>query len=129
MKRIKNLFVGDTAGGMMLMVSAVLSMLIMNSALSDGFVRLLHVPFRFGFGDAPLALSVQHWINDGLMAIFFLLIGLELKREIKSGYLSKIDQLILPAVAAVGGMCVPALIYTLFNVTDPVAAHGCACGY
>ena len=125
-QRLKTIFIGDTAGGVMLLLSAVASMIIMNSAGAPFFQGLMHIPLSIGVGGSPLTLSLHDWINDGLMAIFFFLIGMEIKREIKAGHLARLDQLMLPAVAAVGGMAVPALIYTLFNGMDPATQHGWA---
>jgi NhaA family Na+:H+ antiporter len=125
-QRLKTIFIGDTAGGVMLLLSAVASMIIMNSAGAPFFQGLMHIPLSIGIGAAPLTLSLHDWINDGLMAIFFFLIGMEIKREIKAGHLARLDQLMLPAVAAAGGMAVPALIYTLFNGMDPATQHGWA---
>jgi NhaA family Na+:H+ antiporter len=126
MHRLKSIFIGDTAGGVMLLLSAVASMMIMNSAGADLFQKLMHIPLSIGVGAAPLTLSLHDWIHDGVMAIFFFLIGMEIKREIKAGHLARLDQLMLPAVAAAGGMAVPALIYTLFNGMDPATQHGWA---
>jgi NhaA family Na+:H+ antiporter len=124
--RLKNIFIGDTAGGVMLLLSATLSMMIMNSAGSELFQALMHTPLSIGISSAPLTLSLHDWINDGLMAIFFFLVGMEIKREVKAGHLARFDQLMLPAVAAAGGMAVPALIYTLFNGMDPATQNGWA---
>jgi len=98
----------------------------MNSAGSALFQGLMHTPQSIGISSAPLTLSLHDWINDGLMAIFFFLVGMEIKREVKAGHLARFDQLMLPAVAAAGGMAVPALIYTLFNGMDPATQNGWA---
>ena len=77
-------------------------------------------------GSLEIEKSLQHWVNDGLMAIFFLLIGLEVKREVLEGHLSTVSQVTLPIVAAIGGMAVPAAIYIYFNAGDPTAIDGWA---
>ncbi len=123
---IKAFFDHEAAGGIVLVVAAVLGLVLMNSPASTLYETLLetHVPV----GLAPFALdkSVLHWINDGLMAIFFFLVGLEIKRELVVGELSTVKQASLPAIAALGGMLVPALIYAAINWGDPVALRGWA---
>jgi NhaA family Na+:H+ antiporter len=123
---IKAFFDHEAAGGIVLVVAAVLGLALMNSPAGRLYEALLetHVPI----GVAPFALdkSVLHWINDGLMAIFFFLVGLEIKRELVVGELSTVKQASLPAIAALGGMLMPALIYTAINWGDPVALRGWA---
>ena len=97
----------ETAGGLVLMAAATLAMVLANSPLLDAYDGALH--------SKVAGISVLHWINDGLMAIFFLLVGLEIKREFLLGELSSWQQRILPALAAVGGMAVPALVYVALN--------------
>lgn len=123
----------EAAGGILLMMSAILAVVIANSPLQPFYTYLLEeVDLTIGFsshdGLSALALSkpLLLWINDGLMAIFFFLVGLEIKREMMEGELSSRDRALLPALAAVGGMCVPALIYYFFNQHDPVAIQGWA---
>lgn len=116
----------EAAGGLVLVIAALLALLASNSPLAGLYGGFLdtHVGVRIG----PLALdkSLLHWINDGLMAIFFFLVGLEIKRELLQGELSSFGQAALPFVAAVGGMAVPALIYVAINTGDPVALRGWA---
>ncbi|MTD94912.1 Na+/H+ antiporter NhaA [Hyphomicrobium sp. xq] len=123
---MKAFFDHEAAGGIVLVIAAVLGLVLMNSPASSLYEALLetHVPV----GLAPFALdkSVLHWINDGLMAIFFFLVGLEIKRELVVGELSTVKQASLPAIAALGGMLVPALIYAAINWGDPVALRGWA---
>jgi NhaA family Na+:H+ antiporter len=123
---IKAFFEHEAAGGIVLVVAAVLGLVLMNSPAGSLYEALLetHVPI----GLAPFALdkSVLHWINDGLMAIFFFLVGLEIKRELVVGELSTVKQASLPVIAALGGMLMPALIYTAVNWGDPVALRGWA---
>ena len=108
----------EASGGIVLMTVAVLAIVIANSALSDEYFHLLHIYI------GPL--SLQHWINDALMAVFFLLVGLEIKREMLDGQLSSWSRRILPGAAAAGGMAVPALVFLYFNWTDPATARGWA---
>lgn len=108
----------EASGGIVLMTVAVLAIVIANSALSDVYFHLLHIYI------GPL--SLQHWINDALMAVFFLLVGLEIKREMLDGQLSSWSRRILPGAAAAGGMAVPALVFLYFNWTDPATARGWA---
>ena len=109
---------GEASGGIVLMVAAVLALIVANSALAPWYFDALH-----GYV-GPL--SVSHWINDGLMALFFLLVGLEIKREMLDGQLSTWPRRILPGIAAAGGMAAPALIYVALNLDDPEALRGWA---
>ncbi len=126
LKMLKEFLRLESSGGILLMASAAAALLIVNSPLAVYYDKLLSTYLTVelaGYGvDKPLLL----WINDGLMALFFLLVGLEIKREILEGQLSSRAQASLPAIAAVGGMVVPALIYFLINRADPVAARGWA---
>lgn len=115
---IRNFFKLESAGGIILVIAAVVAMTIANSPLNDVYQGVLH--------SYVMGMSVSHWINDGLMAVFFLLIGLEVKRELLEGALKSRETAIFPAIAAVGGMLAPALIYVLFNAGDPEAIQGWA---
>jgi NhaA family Na+:H+ antiporter len=108
------------------MAAAVLAIIADNSPLAPYYDLLLGTPVVLAIGDFTLAKPLILWINDGLMAVFFFLIGLELKRELKTGALSTRDQALLPLVAAVGGMAVPALIYVLINSPNPEALRAWA---
>jgi NhaA family Na+:H+ antiporter len=108
----------SAAGGLVLMGAAALALVIANSPLAPTYFAALH-----GYL-GPL--SVQHWINDALMAVFFLLVGLEIKREVLDGQLSTWNRRILPGVAAAGGMLFPALIFLAFNWSDPTTSRGWA---
>jgi NhaA family Na+:H+ antiporter len=116
----------ESAGGLLLVGAAIVSMLIANSPLAEFFDGILQSKLTVtleGYGiNKPLLL----WINDGLMAIFFLMVGLELKREVLEGQLSSLDQIVLPVLAAIGGLVVPALIYWFVNQDDPMALNGWA---
>ena len=111
----------QTTSGILLMGCAVIALLIANSPLHDGYENFLHTAISFGFGNHQFSLSIHHWINEALMALFFLIMGLELKREILVGELSSPRQALLPIMAAIGGMVIPALCYFAFNQEGPGA--------
>lgn len=110
-------FNSSQSSGIILMICVFLSLLLANSSLGPGFVEILQT--KIGFESLHLDYSIATWINDGLMTIFFLLVGLEIKREMVEGELSSFKNASLPIFAAVGGMLVPALIYTVFNYGQP----------
>lgn len=116
----------DAASGIVLLGAAVLALILQNSPLSFLYDGLLGTPVTIGVGNLMIDKALLLWINDGLMAIFFFLVGLEIKRELMVGELSTARQAALPVIAAVGGMLVPALIYSWINWTDDVALHGWA---
>jgi len=116
----------EAASGLLLIAAAILALVINNSPLSYLYSGLLDVPVAVQVGALNIAKPLLLWINDGLMALFFLLIGLEVKREVVDGHLSKPSQVILPATAAVGGMVIPALIYWFINRDNPAAVAGWA---
>ncbi|HEX6383896.1 MAG TPA: Na+/H+ antiporter NhaA [Anaerolineae bacterium] len=116
----------ESASGLILIGMAILAMLLVNSAPAYLYDALLETPFEVRLGSLEVAKPLLLWINDGLMAIFFLLIGLEVKREILDGQLSSPSQVALPGIGAVGGIVVPVLIYVWLNRADPVALNGWA---
>ncbi|MHC2147599.1 Na+/H+ antiporter NhaA [Pseudomonas sp. 210_17 TE3656] len=116
----------EAASGLLLIAAAALALIINNSPLSYLYNGLLDVPVVAQIGALKIAKPLLLWINDGLMALFFLLIGLEVKREIIDGHLSKPSQIVLPGAAAIGGMVVPALIYWFLNKDNPAAVAGWA---
>ncbi|HBC58482.1 MAG TPA: Na+/H+ antiporter NhaA [Gammaproteobacteria bacterium] len=116
----------EAASGILILFAAILAMIVENSPLDIWYDALLGIPVVIQFGELKIAKPLLLWINDGLMAIFFFLIGLEIKREVLAGELSKPSRVILPAVAALGGMAVPAIIYSVINWGDPVAMKGWA---
>ena len=116
----------EAASGLLVMAGAVLAMIAENSPAHSLYGQLLSIPVEIRFGQFQIAKPLLLWVNDGLMAVFFLLVGLEIKREILEGELSEPSRIILPAVAAVGGMAIPALIYVLVNQGDPTALNGWA---
>jgi len=116
----------EAAGGVLLFAAAVAAMLCANSPLAPLYDRFLDIPVTLRAGSFEIAKPLLLWINDGLMAVFFFLVGLELKREALEGELSRPSQIALPALAAAGGMLVPGLIYASLNHGDPVALRGWA---
>ena len=116
----------ESAGGILLVSTAVLAMLIANSPFYSYYTLLIDTPVEIRIGPLQLAKPLLLWVNDGLMAVFFFLVGLELKREILEGELSDKRKIILPGLGAMGGMVVPAAIYFYFNASDPVALKGWA---
>ncbi|MFI8396692.1 Na+/H+ antiporter NhaA [Pseudomonas sp. Choline-02u-1] len=116
----------EAASGLLLIAAAILALIINNSPLSWLYTGLLDTPVVAQIGALKIAKPLLLWINDGLMAMFFLLIGLEVKREVLDGQLSKPSQIVLPGAAAIGGMLVPALIYWFLNRDNPAALSGWA---
>ena len=106
----------ETTSGLLLMGCTILALAVANLGFYDAYQHLLHMPVGVGFGGWRLEKSLHHWINDGLMALFFFVVGLEIKREVIVGELSDIRQAALPIIAAFGGMIAPAAIFTLFNI-------------
>lgn len=123
---ISEFFKLESAGGILLMLAAVLAVICANTPLSSYYQLLLTTPVEIRVGALEIAKPLLLWINDGLMAVFFFLVGLELKRELVEGELSDTRNIILPGAGAVGGMLVPALVYLYFNFDDPVAVQGWA---
>ena len=124
--KLKEFLQLEAASGILLLLAAVLAMLAMNSPAGVYYDALLDTPIAVRIGDLEIAKPFLLWINDGLMAIFFFLIGLEVKRELLAGELSEPARVVLPVVAAIGGMAVPAAIYAAINWGDPVALKGWA---
>ncbi len=116
----------ESSSGILLIFVTLLALILRNSALSELYSGFLHTPVEVRFGALHIAKPLLLWINDGLMAIFFLLIGLEVKRELIEGHLSSLAQISLPAFAAFGGMLVPALVYVWFNIGDEQGMRGWA---
>ena len=122
LKVFKEFFSSSSAGGILLLFCVATSLFIANTNMADGFSELLGREVGFANDSIQLRYPVLLWINDGLMAIFFLLVGLEIKREIVEGELSSFKQASLPVLAAIGGVIVPACIYAFFNVGEPTAS-------
>ena len=116
----------ESAGGILLFAAAILAMILANSPLSGMYSAILETPVEIRVGPLEIAKPLLLWVNDGLMALFFFLVGLELKRELIEGELSKPGNILLPLIGAIGGMLVPALIYAYINWDDPIALRGWA---
>lgn len=115
----------ESISGKLILGAAILSLIVVNSPLSDEYTRFWHLPVSIGVGGWNLALDLRHWVNEGLMTFFFLIVGLEIKRELVKGELREFKSAILPIGAAVGGMIVPALIYLFFNAqTEAIRGWG-----
>ncbi|MFT5420338.1 MAG: NhaA family Na+:H+ antiporter [Candidatus Endobugula sp.] len=123
---IKEFFKMSSSGGILLFFAAILAMVFANTPLQGVYELLFSTPVEIRVGSLEIAKPLLLWINDGLMAVFFFLVGLELKRELIEGELSDKRNIILPGIGAIGGMFVPALIYLYFNIDDDVAAKGWA---
>lgn len=118
----KDFFRSGQIGGVILLVCVVVSLFIANSSYASAFSALLATDLGFTFGTQIYTFTVSAWVNDALMAVFFLLVGLEIKREMLEGELSSIKKASLPVIAALGGMLVPAFIYFLFNKGQSTAS-------
>ena len=116
----------EAASGLVLLFSAIFALIISNSTYADLYFSTLEKYLFVGFNEIGLKLSILHWINDALMAIFFFFVTLEIKREFLQGELSNFKQALLPIIAAIGGMVVPALFYVIINFGDPETLNGWA---
>jgi len=116
----------ESSSGIILIAVTLLALFLQNSFFTDAYSNFLHIPVQISIGDFGIAKPLLLWVNDGLMAIFFFLIGLEVKREVLEGELSSKRQIALPAIAALGGMIVPALLFTFFNHKDAFSMNGWA---
>ncbi len=125
-KPFKWFFKLEAASGLVLLFAAIAALLVSNTELNEYYTNILETYFRIGIGSFGIKLTVLHWINDVLMAIFFFLVSLEIKREFIQGELSNPKQALLPIIAAVGGMLVPALIYVGINFGNPETLNGWA---
>ncbi|MDZ7764787.1 MAG: Na+/H+ antiporter NhaA [Melioribacteraceae bacterium] len=122
MKPFQEFLHAETSGGVLLIIATIIALIFANSALSEFYYGLWHTEISIGIGEYALTYDLHHWINDGLMAIFFFVVGLEIKRELLAGELSTGKKASLPIAAAVGGMLVPALLYILFNAGNEGAS-------
>jgi len=125
-RKAQNFIEHEASGGVILILAALLALILSNSYLSPLYHSFLEIPVAIQIGALSIDKPLLLWVNDGLMAIFFFLVGLEIKREIVEGELSSVRKASLPVIAAVGGMLVPALIYVAFNYSDPTALKGWA---
>jgi len=124
--KLKHFLHLEAASGILLLLASVLAMIAENSPADVFYNALLEIPVAVRFGEFEIAKPLLLWINDGLMAVFFFLIGLEVKREFLAGELSDPSRVVLPIIAAIGGMAIPAAIYATINWGDPVAIKGWA---
>ena len=116
----------ESSGGIVLVLATLVAMVVANSELAPAYLEWLHSHLRIGVGALALDKSVSHWINDGLMVLFFLVVGLELKRELVEGQFADRANIVLPVAGAIGGMALPMLIYAGFNWGDGAALRGTA---
>ena len=123
---IRSFLKTESASGVLLIIFSILAIILANSELSDFYYSIKNSYLSINFESFQIKETVHHWVNDGLMAIFFLVIGLELKREMINGQLSTFSKVLLPGIAAIGGMAVPAIIYIIINKNNPLAMAGWA---
>src|SRR5687768_11028546 len=121
--KFSNLFLdfvdSEKVAGLILVICTIVSLLIANSNFGDGYLEFIHKKIDLSFSGVSLNYSLEHWVNDGLMAIFFLLVGLEVEREIYIGELSDVKKAILPLAGALGGIMFPSLIHFMLNYGTP----------
>src|SRR3712207_4965525 len=116
----------QSSGGILLIVATVIALVWANSPWGESYAALWHTKLTVGVGDASISKDLTHWINDGLMAVFFFVVGLEIKREVLVGELSSVRGAALPVAAAVGGVVVPAAIYVAINAgTEEIGRASC----
>jgi len=125
-RTMREFITSEAAGGIVLCFAAVAALIIANSPLDQLYKYLLDLPFAIQLGNLTLSKPLTLWVNEGLMVIFFLLVGLEIKREIVEGELNSLNKMVFPGIAAIGGMIVPGLIYIAINFKNPIALHGWA---
>jgi Na+:H+ antiporter, NhaA family len=123
---IRSFLKTESASGVLLIIFSILAIILANSELSNFYYSIKNSYLSINFESFQIKETVHHWVNDGLMAIFFLVIGLELKREMINGQLSTFSKVLLPGIAAIGGMAVPAIIYIIINKNNPLAMAGWA---
>ncbi|MGO2088468.1 MAG: Na+/H+ antiporter NhaA [Oceanisphaera sp.] len=123
---LKRLLAMESAGGILLMIAAIIAMIMANTGLSSFYHQILDMQIQLRISSLNLDKTFAHWVNDGLMAIFFLVVGLEVKRELVSGALSSREKALFPAVAAIGGMIFPALWFLVFNYGEGASQAGWA---
>ena len=116
----------ESSSGLVLLFAAIIALFISNSIYSEFYFQLLNTHFAISVKNFNLDLSVIHWINDALMAVFFFVVTLEIKREFVQGELSNPKQALLPIIGAVGGMLIPAIFYIIININTPDTIKGWA---
>ena len=119
-------FKSESAVGVLLILATVMAMLLSNTPYTYVYKEFLQIPVVISIADFVIAKPLLLWVNDGLMAVFFFMVGMEIKREVLEGSLSQLSNVVVPAFAALGGMIVPALVYMAFNWGDPVGMEGWA---
>ena len=115
-------FRSEVSGSIVLLVSTIVALIWANSPWSDVYFQIAHTKIGINWGDLQFSMSLEHWIADGLMVIFFFVVGLEIKRELVVGQLSSMQKAVLPVAAALGGMIFPALIYSIFNLSGDASS-------
>ena len=118
-RTIERFIKDESFSGVLLFIATIAAVVVANSALSDSYFELWKIPLGVTLGNFTISMDLMHWINDGLMALFFLMVGLEIKRELLIGELSSVRKASFPILAAIGGMAIPALVYVAFNMDDP----------
>lgn len=126
LKALKDFKEMEASGGIVLVIASIVALILANTAASPFYQAILDVPLAVQVGALELHKPLLLWVNDGLMAIFFMLVGLEIKREVMEGELSTLGNAALPGLAAIGGMAIPALVYVMINLGEPVAMRGWA---
>ena len=126
MNMIEGFIKKESTAGILLIIVTIAALILENSGLSDLYNHFLHTHVEIRFGSLQIAKPLLLWVNDGLMAVFFFLIGLEVKREVLEGQLSSIKQVALPGIAALGGMIMPAVVFILINQSESFAMKGWA---
>ena len=120
LKTFQHFVKDESFSGVLLFIATIAAVIVANSSLSQEYYDLWHMPLGITLGGNAISMTLTYWINDGLMALFFLMVGLEIKREMLIGELSSVSKASFPIVAAIGGMLVPALVYVVFNTGDPI---------
>ena len=120
MATFQNYISKESLSGIILFCATVFAVLVANSSWGDAYYNLWHMSLGIALGDSTITMDLTHWIDDGLMSIFFLMVGLEIKRELVCGELSSVQKASFPVVAAIGGMLIPALIYVGLNTNNPL---------
>ncbi len=123
---IQNFLKQEAAGGILLFIFATLAIILANTPLSYLYFDFLQTPVSVQIGAFIINKPLLMWVNDGLMAVFFMLVGMEVKRELLEGSLSSYQRAVFPAIAATGGMVVPAIVFLVFNATHPEFQEGWA---
>jgi len=120
LETIQRFIKDESFSGVLLFIATISAVIVANSVLGDAYFALWHMPFGMAIGDHTISMDLTHWVNDGLMALFFLMVGLEIKRELLIGELSSVSKASFPIIAAIGGMIIPALVYVAINPENPI---------